>query len=130
MSAFLPFFCQERKQNLGQLTIVLDTGSSNVSTPEYLVSTCTPPTSCLLAVLDAPWEEEEELPMLPETVGETGRPALDAVGGGASCSGTNWARPLPLSCTEGCCTIPGWVNPGMLSSSKSSSSSITREGGG
>jgi len=63
--------------------------------------------------------------MLPETVGETGRPAV--VGGGASCSGTNWARPLPLSCTEGCCTIPGWVNPGMLSSSKSSSSSISWE---
>src|SRR6266545_1598847 len=80
------------------------------------------PSLCLFVGLDAlPCDGSLLTP--PETVGG-GRPLYVEAEGGASCSGTNGARALPLSSTgPGEVAIPGWVKPGMFSSSRSSSSS-------
>jgi len=81
------------------------------------------PSLCLFAGLDA-LPCEGPLAILPETVGG-GRPLWVEAEGGASCSGTNCARALPLSSAgAGEVAIPGWVKPGMFSSSRSSSSSV------
>lgn len=125
-----------RKQKHPQLlTIVVRTGSSSVSTPEYLnitekviehlnratyrVSTLMPPTVWRAPDRDAP--PLAELPIFPE---RTGLETLPVFEGGANWSGS-LARPFPLSGACGDC-IDGWVNPGILSSSKSSSSSGER----
>ena len=76
----------------------------------YRVSTCTPPTDRLFEGAPGPFTG---VPMFPESDGSPDE--------GASCSG---ALALPLSCTGvlGLGTRPGCVNPGMASSSRSSSS--------
>ena len=81
----------------------------------HRVSTCIPPTVCLLAGLDVVWEE---LPIFPETAGPV------VIGDGVSCSGSGNARFLPLSGTVAVASA-GWENPGMSSSFRSSSSSTT-----
>jgi hypothetical protein len=80
-----------------------------------LVSTRKPPTVCLEADL----EPFVELPIFPLS---SGVPDLIVPLEGTSCSGSR-ALAFPLPGPWGDCASVGWEKPGMLSSSKSSSSS-------